>query len=142
MDESFATFRRIVRNAHRFSDREPIATSNLHAFDSRNIHPALPPKVRILFDDGHYSESTFEAFKFIDKRVAKLAKSKDFGFSLMMAVFDETKALVKLTPLSDISEVNEQKGYRFFSQGQCSPSETHGGTNTALLTIRIDAWII
>jgi hypothetical protein len=38
-----------------------------HPFEQRNISNSLPPVVRKLFDDGHYAQSTFEGFKFVDK---------------------------------------------------------------------------
>jgi uncharacterized protein (TIGR02391 family) len=89
----------------------------LHPFDRRNIHPAFPAKVRQLFDDGHYAEATFAAFKYIDKLVSKYAKMRESGFKLMMAVFDETKPVLRLTPLVEVSEVDEQKGFRFMFSG-------------------------
>ena len=93
------------------------AESQLHAFDQRNIHPGLPPKVRQLFDDGHYAEATFEAFKYLDKKVQKHAGLSESGFKLMMAAFDKNKASIKLTPLSTTSEQDEQEGYRFIFAG-------------------------
>ena len=38
---------------------------DLHPFETRNIHPDLPSKVRSLFDDGYGEQSVFEAFKFV-----------------------------------------------------------------------------
>ena len=35
----------------------------------------------------------------------------------MMDAFDEAKAPIKLTPLSNVSEVDEQKGYRWVFAG-------------------------
>jgi uncharacterized protein (TIGR02391 family) len=89
----------------------------LHPFDQRNIHPALPPKVKKLFDDGHYAEATFEAFKFLDKKVQKHAGIAESGFKLMMAAFDQSKPLIKLTPLKSVSEQDEQEGFRFVFAG-------------------------
>ena len=117
MADLLQVFERIARNAHRFSEIEPYAVSLLHPFDTRNIHPGLPPKVKKLFDDGHYAEATFEAFKFIDKRVGHHAKLKESGFKLMMAAFDEGKPAIKLTPMKEASEIDEQKGYRFLFSG-------------------------
>jgi len=110
-------FEQIARSAHRFSEREEIPETKLHPFDIRNIHQDLPSKVRKLFDDGHYAEATFEAFKFVDKTVQKYSKHRESGFKLMMAAFDEAKPLVQLTPLKDTSEIDEQKGFRFLFAG-------------------------
>lgn len=110
-------FEQIVRSAHRFNEREDIPEAQLHPFDRRNIYPALPPKVRKLFDDGHYAEATFEAFKYVDKTVQKCSKNRESGFKLMMAAFDEAKPLIQLTSLKDMSEIDEQKGFRFLFAG-------------------------
>lgn len=117
MANSLDWFERIARSAHRFDEREPVLESHLHPFDRRNIHPSLQTKVRRLFDDGHYAEATFEAFKFIDKLVQRHSKLKESGLKLMMAAFDEAKPLIRLTPLKEISEVDEQKGFRFMFSG-------------------------
>lgn len=70
---------------------EPVVTQPLHPFDTRNIHPKLPSKVRKLFDDGHFAEATSHAFKYLDKQVEKLSGLSDSGFSLMMDAFDSKK---------------------------------------------------
>lgn len=110
-------FETIVRRAKAFDARDGQDSLALHPFDRRNIHPRLPPKVRKLFDDGHYAEATFEAFKFIDKVVQKHSKVSESGMKLMMQVFDEAKPLLQLTALSNSSEIDEQKGYRFLFSG-------------------------
>lgn len=100
-----------------FTSAPPDADQSLHPFDRRNIHGSLPPKVRELFDDGHYSESTFEAFKFIDKEIQRLSGTHESGFKLMMAVLPENNPLVSFTPCSTTSEKDEQKGYQFLFAG-------------------------
>lgn len=117
MPNSFDRFEQIARNAHRFSEREEISESQLHPFDRRNVHPGLPPKVRNLFDDGHYAEATFAAFKFIDKKVQGYSKLKESGLRLMMTAFNEAKPLLKLTALVDTSEIDEQQGFKFLFSG-------------------------
>lgn len=117
MANSLDWFERIARSAHRLDEREPVPDSVLHPFDRRNIHQTLPAKVRNLFDDGHYAEATFEAFKFVDKLVQRHSKLKESGFKLMMAAFDEAKPSIQLTPLKEVSEVDEQKGFRFMFSG-------------------------
>jgi len=88
-----------------------------HSFDSRNIHPSLPAKVKRLFDDGHFAEATFHAFKFLDKEVQKHSQLSETGFKLMMAAFDEANPKLRLTPLLNESDKDEQKGYRFVFAG-------------------------
>ena len=117
MAMSLNRFEGIVRRASAFDARDEQDDPALHPFDRRNVHPRLPPKVRRLFDDGHYAEATFEAFKFVDKVVQKHSKVSESGMKLMMQVFDETKPVLRLTALSSSSEIDEQKGYRFLFSG-------------------------
>jgi uncharacterized protein (TIGR02391 family) len=115
---SLGAFERIVRLAHRFTEREPVDEARLHPFDRRNIHPSLPAKVKELFDDGYYAEATFAAWKVLDKVVQRHSKlTTESGYKLMMAAFDDTKPLLKLTPLGSVSEIDEQKGFRFVFAG-------------------------
>lgn len=111
------SFEAIVRRANLVDQSGASSQADLHPFDVRNIHPRLPVKVRKLFDDGYYSEATFEAFKYVDKTVQKHSKASESGFKLMMQVFDEAKPLLKLTALGSASEVDEQKGFRFLFSG-------------------------
>ena len=105
------------------SPREPAPDATepqsplLHPFDTRDIHPKLPPKVKQLFDDGHFAEATSHAFKYLDKKVEKHSGLSDSGFSLMMEAFDYKKPKIQLTPLTNQSERDEQDGYRFVFAG-------------------------
>jgi uncharacterized protein (TIGR02391 family) len=73
--------------------------------------------VRELFDDGHYAQATFEAFKYIDKCVQKNSASTESGFKLMMQAFDGSAPRIRLTQLSNKSETDEQEGFRFIFAG-------------------------
>lgn len=127
MAKSLDLFEAIVRLAIEFSDasepgrpdevEEAVSEQQLHPFDKRNIHPGLPKKVRTFFDDGHYAESTFEAFKYLDKVVQGFAGSNKSGEKLMMDVFNEASPTLKLTPLSNQSEQDEQRGFKFLFSG-------------------------
>lgn len=117
-------FEQIARTAHRLlalpapvSLALPSPAEELHPFDTRNIHPDLPGKVRKLFDDGHYSEATFEACKFLDTFVGKHAPRTKSGEARMMEAFSETTPLVRLTCMGTNSEVDEQRGYKFLFAG-------------------------
>lgn len=112
-----SSFEHIVRRSHLFSDEEVRLDAASHPFDERNIHPKLPKIVRKLFDDGYFAQATFEAFKFLDKQVSKVSKSKKSGYALMMEVFSDTSPAIQLTPLSTVSEKDEQKGYQFIFAG-------------------------
>src|SRR5256885_8778825 len=88
----------IARNAYRYSDAEPARTSD-HSFDVRDVHPKLPAEVRRLFDNGHYSQATFEAFKYLDNTVKYLTGVEKTGKALMMEAFRDVSPLVQLTPM-------------------------------------------
>lgn len=117
MDSFFPKFENIVRRAYQFTDTEAENLQAQHPFDERNVHQSLPDIVKRLFDDGHYSQSTFEAFKFVDKEVQRLSAASKSGFELMMQVFAESSPTIQLTPNLTTSEKNEQKGYQFLFAG-------------------------
>jgi uncharacterized protein (TIGR02391 family) len=110
-------FERIARRVHLFSDEEVRLHAVDHPFDIRNIHQALPKSVKRLFDDGHYAQSTFEAFKYLDREVARIANSGQSGFKLMMDAFKDQVPAIKLTSLLTDSDRDEQKGYQFIFAG-------------------------
>jgi hypothetical protein len=47
-------FESAVRRAYLFTAGRAESEGVLHPFEERNIHSALPKKVKELFDDGHY----------------------------------------------------------------------------------------
>jgi len=112
-----ALFEKIVRKSYQITEARTEPSGGLHPFDNRNIHPGLPPIVRSLFDNGHFSQATFEAYKFIDNQVQHHAKNGASGFKLMMAAFSEKSPQIKLNGLSSTSEKDEQKGYQFLFSG-------------------------
>jgi|ERR1700723_717177 uncharacterized protein (TIGR02391 family) len=122
MPSSLERFEAIARALAQLPAQEPAVqsaadTPSLHPFDSRNIHPDLPAKVRELFDDGYYPEATFEAFKYLDKTVEKHSGMTETGKDLMMKAFKEDSPKIKLTPLISVSDKNEQEGYKFIFSG-------------------------
>lgn len=117
MNKRFPLFERIVRAANQFSQERTQPVGGLHPFDERNIHSKLPSIVRDLFDDGHYAQATFEAYKFLDKEVQKHSSSTENGFKLMMQAFAQDSALIKLNSLTSTSEKDEQKGFQFLFAG-------------------------
>jgi uncharacterized protein (TIGR02391 family) len=117
MANRLVTFERIVRKAEEFTGVRLEPKEDVHPFDSRDIHPKLPEVVRNLFDDGHYAQATFEAFKYLDKEIQRLSGDQESGFRLMMKVFPENSPLIQLTPCATTSEKDEQKGYQFLFAG-------------------------
>jgi len=120
MSKPLAAFERIARVARHLSYGEDEEPSQSHPFDERNIHPEIGQITLKLFNDGHYSQATFEAFKYLDNCVKKLAGINESGFKLMMAAFAESNPKIKLTALSTQSEIDEQSGFKFIFAGSMS----------------------
>jgi uncharacterized protein (TIGR02391 family) len=116
MDKTFIKFESIARKTPQISEKS-FDDDNLHPFDDRNIHPSIAAISKKLFDDGHYSQATFEAYKFIDKEVHRLSGLSESGYKLMMQAFNEQSPKIKLTNLSNSSEIDEQSGYKFIFTG-------------------------
>jgi uncharacterized protein (TIGR02391 family) len=112
-----ARFERIVRVANQFTGARPEPAGGLHPFDERNIHPKLPQVVQDLFDNGHYAQATFEAYKFLDKEVQRHSGLTESGHKLMLQAFAVKSPLIQLTPLCTTSERDEQMGYQFLFAG-------------------------
>lgn len=130
-------FERIVRTAKNVGKLQVAETAAVHPFDDRNIHPDIGVVSLKLFDDGHYSQSTFEAFKFLDNEVKSVAgNKKESGFNLMMYAFSEKSPKIKLTDLNTQSEIDEQKGFQFIFAGSMSAIRNPRGHD--ILTDPID----
>ncbi|MBR0556319.1 TIGR02391 family protein [Ciceribacter sp. L1K23] len=125
MSNALTNFEKVVRLAGVLGVERPeveqIAEQTpSHPFDERNIHPSISSVSLKLFDDGHYAQATFEAFKCLDNKVKFLSGINDSGYKLMMSAFAEANPKIKLTALSTPSEVDEQMGYKFIFAGAMS----------------------
>ena len=114
----FERFESLVRRVAQYTE-EPVTESDTHPFIERAVHDALPQKVRKLFDDSHYAESTFEAFKFFDRKISDFSGIKESGQKLMMAALAESGP-IKLNTLQSDSDKDEQSGFRFMFAGAVS----------------------
>ena len=117
MASPLARFELFARASHTLDESVGVSDGPEHPFDARNIHPGLPRTVRSLFDSGHYSQSAFEAFKFLEKEVRRHASTTGTGKSLMMKAFSEASPMIQLTPQSNETEHVEQEGYKFVFAG-------------------------
>lgn len=117
MDERFRYFELVTRRASSFTEARFEPAGGSHPFDERNIHFKIEKTSKKLFDDGHYAQATFEAYKLLDKEVAHHAKLLESGVKLMMKAFNEQSPLIKLTDLSTASKKDEQEGYKFIFSG-------------------------
>lgn len=120
MSKSLLAFERIARAAGELSYGAEEESDQSHPFDERNIHPEIGTVALKLFDNGHYSQATFEAFKYLDNSVKKLSRINESGFKLMMAAFAEANPKIRLTALSTQSEIDEQSGFKFIFAGSMS----------------------
>lgn len=120
MNRSLVAFERIAQKAGELSYGSDEKSIQSHPFDERNIHPDISAVCIKLFDDGHYSQATFEAFKLLDNEVKKISGVKKSGFNLMMAAFEGKSPRVQLTALVTQSEVDEQSGYKHIFAGAMS----------------------
>lgn len=120
MNSNLVRFEKFVRIAGGLSVIADAPELQAHPFDERNIHSEISFVSLNLFDDGHYSQATFEAFKYLDIAVKKLSGVNDSGYKLMMAAFAEANPKIKLTTLATQSEVDEQMGYKFIFAGAMS----------------------
>lgn len=118
MISALAKFESIVRRSPASEVEDP--SQGVHPFDERNIHPNISIVALKLFDDGHYSQATFEAFKFLDNEVKRISRVNESGVKLMMAVFNEKSPQIKLNDLKSTSDEDEQSGFRFIFAGAMS----------------------
>lgn len=88
-----------------------------HPFDARNIHPKISEASKGLFDSGHFKQATFEAYILIDDIVKTSSNSDETGFKLMMNAFNEENPLLILNNLSNVSDKDEQKGFKHIFAG-------------------------
>jgi uncharacterized protein (TIGR02391 family) len=117
MEDSLSIFEKIARRAYKFTDAVPTDEQHQHPFSQRNIHESIELVAIKLFNDGHYSQASFEAFKFVDNEIQIASNSSDSGFKLMMSVLGGEVPNVCLTPMKNTSDKDEQKGYQFLFAG-------------------------
>ena len=116
MSNSLDAFEKIARRAYRHTETEPQSEVG-HPFDTRNIHADLPGDVRRMFDNGHYPQATFEAFKYVDEEIKRIAGSSESGTKLMMSALGGSPPAVKLNPGMTQTERDEQDGFKFLFAG-------------------------
>lgn len=117
MVNRFRQFEGIARKAHVFTVEQENEESSLHAFDLRNIHPSIQITSKKLFDDGWFSQATFEAFKYLDMMLQHYSNSSEIGYKLSMKVLDPENPSMKITDLTTRTEKEEQDGYRYIFAG-------------------------
>lgn len=132
MDDELASFSEIAKRAHLVSDSSFASERNEHPFDARNLHPSIPQVVRALFDDGHYSQATFEACKHIDQTVRELSMLDESGASLMFRAFARDGGPLRINALSTQTEKDEQEGFLHLFAGGMLAFRNPGGHEVGL----------
>ncbi|WP_337170184.1 TIGR02391 family protein [Gemmatimonas aurantiaca] len=132
MEAELSRFEKLARRAFAFSEAAPLPASGGHPFDERNIHQDLPTEVKRLFDNGHYPQATFEAYKYLDEEVQRISADSDFGRSLMMRVFGGTPPKLALNPGMTPTEQSEQEGFKFIFAGTMAAIRNPRGHTTTL----------
>ena len=117
MGNELEWFEELVRNSQAPQISHLNGSIELHSFDERNIHPEITTVAKKLFDDGHFAQATFEAFKQLDKIVGGISGTNESGYKLMMNAFSDKGDHIRLTNLTTTSETDEQKGYQFIFSG-------------------------
>jgi len=89
--------------------------------------------VKKLFDDGHFAQASFEAFKFVDEEVQRISGSSEFGTSLMMKAFGGSRPPIALNPGMTASEKNEQEGFKYLFAGAILGVRNPRGHSTGIV---------
>lgn len=123
---------RAARTAHRV-DESSRAEAREHPLEGRNVHPRLIELTRALFDDAYYAQASFEALKFVNNEVQRIAKVADKnGVGLMMSVFGGTAPAIQLTAMKTRSEKDEQEGFKLLFAGAMAALRNPRGHEHAL----------
>jgi len=105
--------RTFFKPIHRTADRD-----NLQAlFESANLHHIVQAVSRSLFCTNHFSQAIFEALKALESEIKKISKIEFDGQNLINKAFKINEPKIKLNPLSNILERDEQEGFRFIFMG-------------------------
>lgn len=117
MADEVSQFETIARRSPTYSERQSTSAHGSHPFELRGLHPRVSDVTLHLFDDGHYAQATFEAFKLIEQEVRKMARSSKSGQALMMSAFQRKCPKIQLTEMNNQSELDEQEGFKFLFAG-------------------------
>lgn len=70
-----------------------------------------------LFENGHYALAVEQAYKCLDRRVSQRSGIEGSGQDLMFQVFSVDKPRLQLNALKNVSDKDEQDGFRFIFAG-------------------------
>lgn len=109
-----------VQKGH-FSNEKKKSKKGQNYFSMLNIHPEIKKVSEKLFEDGYYSQATFDAFKRITNLVKEKSKCSSLdGKSLMLTVFSSNKPILKFNDLISATDKDEQEGFMYLFAGAIS----------------------
>ncbi len=86
-------------------------------YDLSLLHPRIKKASEKLFNNEHYPEAIFAAFKEIEILVRAKSQINQIGKTLMMTAFKEDAPLLRIKYSSKNSEKEEQEGFKFIFAG-------------------------
>lgn len=99
-----------------FTEYESIQSSKFPS--ELKLHAKIISVSETLFQDGHYSQSIFEAVKILEKEIKNKSKIKDkSGVSLVNHVFNKDNPIIKIVEGNESWQVDEREGFRFLFMG-------------------------
>ena len=87
-----------------------------YLFDKMQFHPKIINASRALFEDEHYAQAIFEAFKAVENFVKDKAGSSLYGKQLMSTAFNENNPLIQV-PEAGHFDKDVQEGFKFLFMG-------------------------
>jgi uncharacterized protein (TIGR02391 family) len=95
-----------------------VGDSSLEAlFDSERLHLKVELSSRSLFISNHFSQAILESLKALETKIREISGLDLVGQDLINKAFKENEPRIKLNPMSNIAEKDEQAGFRFIFMG-------------------------
>jgi len=85
-------------------------------FDAMQLHPRIEKASKSLFENQHYAQAIFEAFKAVENFVQDKSNSSLYGTNLMETVFNEENPVIKV-PEAGHYYKDVQRGFKHLFVG-------------------------
>jgi len=86
-------------------------------FKSGDLHHKVESSSKSLFITSHFSQAILEALKALETVIREISGLNFAGQDLINKAFIGNEPKIKLTPMNDIAERDEQEGFRFIFMG-------------------------
>lgn len=97
------------------------------ALHLENLHPDVVGAAGRLFQDRHYAQAVFEAFKRLEVVVRELTGSQNSGQKLMGEAFGGDPPRIRLSDLEGKSGQDQHEGYKLMFMGAMAAIRNPGG---------------